>query len=303
MVIKQYSYTKWMKGKNFVLTGLGNNFERDDGYVSELIEKSGGIIRRSTVLDTDYLVYDPEHGVDTVKYKRAKELNETKGKHIVFMTLEDFDRLVHDKEKGTEKEIEVGSVICLLQGDQTKCWTQKLQIVYSALPLEEAELVFEIYNIAHGEYAKAASDDFDTSYSGLFGLDDEIVAARKQMKHNTKVNKKYLRAGKSEIPFASIIEADPSRYAPVKKYFEGIEEDFLFDFGLLPIKTENYYWIDLCRVSGDEFERYASELHHIYHVAELFDPDDMPFDLTDPATVSIFGTDKFKAFADLSYGC
>lgn len=50
------------------------------------------------------------------------------------------------------------------------------------MSLEEAKLIFEILNIASGEYARATQDDFDTSYSGLFGLDDEIIAARQEMK-------------------------------------------------------------------------------------------------------------------------
>lgn len=44
MVIKKYTYTDWMKGKNFVLSGLGMSSERNDAHVSELIKKSGGII-------------------------------------------------------------------------------------------------------------------------------------------------------------------------------------------------------------------------------------------------------------------
>ena len=307
MIIKKYTFTDWMKGKNFVLTGLGMNFEKDDSYVSELIEKAGGVIRSSTVLDTDYLIYDPDHGIETTKYKRAKELNQTKGKNIQFLTVEQFDALVNDKEKGKEETITVGSVFCLLEGDQTKCWVQNLRMVYSSMSLEEAKLIFEIHNIASGEYARAAQDDFDTSYSGLFGLDDEIVAARQEMKSHKGINKKFLKSSSDEdderLSYEEIIASNPDRYAPVKKYFADLDEYDHFDFEVLPVQSEQYYWIDLCRVSRDEYERYTSELHHVYNVVELFDPDDIPFDLNDPATVSIFGTNKFKAFADLSYGC
>jgi hypothetical protein len=41
----------------------------------------------------------------------------------------------------------------------------------------------------------------------------------------------------------------------------------------------------------------------VYNVAELFAPGELPFDLNDPDTVSVFGTGKFEALADLSYGC
>ena len=243
MVIKKYTYTEWMKGKNFVLSGLGMNFERNDTYVSEVIRKSGGIIKSSTVLDTNYLIYDPEHGVGTVKYNRAKELNKTKGKNIIMMTIEDFERKVNDKEKGKEEVTKVGSAICLLQGDQTKCWVQKLEIVYSELPLEDAKLVFEIYNIAHGEYAKAASNDFDTSYSGLYGLDDEIIAARMLMKNNEEISKKYLSSSDDfELSFAEIIAVNPNRYASVKKYFEDAD-DYFFDFDISIIQPIYFTYV------------------------------------------------------------
>ncbi len=307
MVIKKYVYTDWMKGKNFVLTGLGMNFEKDDSYVSELITKSGGVIRSSTVLDTDYLIYDTEHGVETTKYKRAIELNQKKGKNIQFLTVQQFDELVNDEEKGKEEVIEVGSVFCLLEGDQTKCWVQNLKMVYSSMPLEEAKLLFEIYNIAAGEYARAAKDDFDTSYSGLFGLDDEIVEARQKIKKNGGIEQRLLtdaNAENGEGPsYEDIIASNPDKYASVKEYFTGLDEYERFDFEVLPIQTEKYYWIDLCKVTKDEYERYTSELHHVYNIVELFDPNDIPFDLDDPATVSIFGTKKFIALADLSYGC
>ena len=306
MVIKKYTYTDWIKGKNFVLSGLGMSSERNDARVSELIEKSGGIIRSSTVLDTDYLIYDPVQGVDTQKYKRAKELIETRGKGIIMMTVDEFNQKVNDSIKGKEETTVVGSVICLLEGDQTKCWVQRLRIVYSALPLKDAKLLFEVYNAAHGEYAKAANDDMNTSYAGLYGLDDEIVAARKMMKMNKEIDSRFLSEpdGDGEISYAQVISSNPDRYATVKKYVDGQDEDMPgFDFEILPISEESYYWIDLCRVTRDEFSRYTSELPHVYEVAELFDPDHIPFDLNDPATVSIFGTNRFEAFADLSYGC
>jgi len=42
---------------------------------------NGGIIKSSTVLTTDYLIYDTEYGTNTTKYKRAMELN-GRGKNI-----------------------------------------------------------------------------------------------------------------------------------------------------------------------------------------------------------------------------
>lgn len=308
MVIKKYTCTAWMKGKNFVLAGLGMNSERDDRQVTELIEQAGGIIRSSTVLETDYVIYDPIQGVDTRKYRKAVELMETRGLKITMMTVDEFHQKVNDPVHGQEECIPVGSVICLLEGDQTRCWVQKLWVIYSTVPLEDAKLIFEIYNAARGEYAMAAEDDMDTSYAGLYGLEDEILAARRKLKENTAVDKQFLTRSDGEVSFAQVIASNPGRYASVRKYFDGQDEADegmqMFDFSALPaIEKKSCYWIDLCRVTKDEFRRYASELHHVYTVAELFDPDDLPFDLNDPATVSIFGTNRFEAFADLSYGC
>lgn len=212
-----------------------------------------------------------------------------------------------DPNMGETKEIKkIGSIICLLEGDQTKCWVQKLKVIHSALSLEEAKLIFEIYNIAAGEYARS-EDETDISYSGLYGLDDEILEAREKMKNQEGILDEFTVHSDEENPWTieGIIEKNPERYGCVKKYLEDCEsiEDIFTGFDFEPVKEENFYWIDLCQVTQVEYERYTSELHHIYNVAELFKAGELPVDLKDAATVSIFGTGKFEAFADLSYGC
>ena len=66
------------KDKIFVLTGFDEN-QREK--ISEEIISRGGIIKSSTVLKTDYLIFDEKYGRDTVKHRRAIELN-SKGKSI-----------------------------------------------------------------------------------------------------------------------------------------------------------------------------------------------------------------------------
>ena len=73
------------EGSIFVLTGLGDEEEE----ISEIIERNGGEIKSSTVLKTNYLIYDSVSGIGTVKYKRALELIE-KGKPIQMLTYEEF---------------------------------------------------------------------------------------------------------------------------------------------------------------------------------------------------------------------
>ncbi len=75
-----------IKDKIFVLTGFDDATEAK--YV-KMIEDSGGIVKSSTVLKTNYLIYNPSYDHETVKLKRAKELVE-QGKNIVILTEGEF---------------------------------------------------------------------------------------------------------------------------------------------------------------------------------------------------------------------
>lgn len=73
-------------GKIFVLTGLDTRVENQ---ITEIIISRGGIIKSSTVLNTDYLIYDERYGTDTKKHERAVELI-GKGKNIQMITAKQF---------------------------------------------------------------------------------------------------------------------------------------------------------------------------------------------------------------------
>ena len=73
-------------GKIFVLTGLDTKTEYQ---ITNIITSRGGIIKSSTVLNTDYLIYDEWHGTDTKKHKRAMELI-GRGKNIKMITSKQF---------------------------------------------------------------------------------------------------------------------------------------------------------------------------------------------------------------------
>ena len=77
-------------GKIFVLTGLDTRIENQ---ITEIITSRGGIIKSSTVLNTDYLIYDERYGTDTKKHERAIELID-KGKNIRMITAKQFLRSV-----------------------------------------------------------------------------------------------------------------------------------------------------------------------------------------------------------------
>ena len=73
-----------------MLTGFDT---KDENKITEIITSRGGIIKSSTVLNTDYLIYDERYGRDTKKHERAIELN-GKGKNIQLITGKVFLRSV-----------------------------------------------------------------------------------------------------------------------------------------------------------------------------------------------------------------
>lgn len=98
------------------------------------------------------------------------------------------------------------------------------------------------------------------------------------------------------------VESEGDRYASLRKYIgqgAGISAIFLKHI----TNKRDYFWIDETRVTEVEFSGKEGEAAHWYEIAELMDPGDLPFDPDDREMVSIFGFDKFAAFADLSYGC
>lgn len=82
---------EFFAGKNFVLSGFDSFTEPP---IREVIEENGGVVRSSTVMDTDYLIYHERFGVGTKKHERALELNKTKGKNIKIIPLQQFNRMV-----------------------------------------------------------------------------------------------------------------------------------------------------------------------------------------------------------------
>ena len=76
----------WIKGSVFVFTGLNVD---EETIATDLICKKGGEVKSSVVLKTNYVVYNPNYGWETVKLKKAKELIE-KGKPIQLLTTSEF---------------------------------------------------------------------------------------------------------------------------------------------------------------------------------------------------------------------
>lgn len=82
-------------GKIFVMTGFDAKTEK---LLTNQIESRGGLIKSSVVLNTDYLIVNPNYGSETTKLKRAKELN-SKGKNIKILTEKEFYEALDNSSK------------------------------------------------------------------------------------------------------------------------------------------------------------------------------------------------------------
>lgn len=201
------------------------------------------------------------------------------------------------------------SLICILGGDQTHCWSQSLQIIECNIPLEISKKIFEIYNRFNDEY----NNEGEYNYLGLDNLAEEVKFAREKMQKEKVKELSYNEDYEAEDFWDYIQKAcknEKERYEGVLDYIKKLDVDeenlTLTDIFMNKKLTEkNYYWLDQCRVTDDEwFDETAGGFNHWYEVMELYDADKkLPFDLNDEDIVSIFGFEKFVAFADLSYGC
>lgn len=183
-----------------------------------------------------------------------------------------------------------------------------IKVLHCKMDLSQAKLIFELYNRSCDEYNP---ENNDLGYQGLDNLVDEVIVARAKMRSEMEPGVDY--SGPSEdieerIDFIQEqIKKNPKRYSSIKKYIENCADDYAIIecvFESDSIGEENYYWIDQAPVTEQEYNSETGwGFNHWYEVAELFEAGKLPFDLTDEDTVSIFGTNKFVAFADLSYGC
>ena len=201
----------------------------------------------------------------------------------------------------------VDCVVCKLGGDQVRTWAQKLEAIYTVMPIDHAKLLFELYNRLNGEYDNLDEGKNDTSYAGLDNLEDEIRFARAKMQEERDPNLDYGRNGPDGYEeFGAYVQrmmaAEPARYGALQHY-EIEEYDNLDDvFRRLSVDEKEYYWLDQTRVSEEEY-RENEWFNHWYEVVELYEGRQLPVDLNDEEVVSIFGCGQFAAFADLSYGC
>lgn len=229
------------------------------------------------------------------------------------------------KLKKTDYSKLAGCTVCLLGGEQGseflrkmqqfagntphRIWVQELQVLHCKMPVAQAKLIFELYNRYHREYDE---ENNETGYFGLDNLEEEVACAREKMRKEKQPGLSYDAPKDNDISLPDFIQAqiqkEPQRYGSVKAYFADAENtSHLLEtiFKADSLGQETYHWLDQTPVTDAEFQEVAAQgcFNHWYDVAELFPAEGLPVDLNDEDVVSIFGTGKFLAFADLSYGC
>lgn len=75
------------------------------------------------------------------------------------------------------------TAVCFLHGSRQFDWLQKLDVIYTRIPPEKAELIFELYNRMQDEFKP---DINNTDYCILDGIAEETAAAR--MKRRSRIN-------------------------------------------------------------------------------------------------------------------
>ena len=90
----------WMKDRIFVNSGLTEDEKRE---FEKIVKANGGTVKSSTVLKTDYLIYNEDYDHETTKLKKAKELISS-GKNIVLMTYMDWLEKLEAEKRLAEAE-------------------------------------------------------------------------------------------------------------------------------------------------------------------------------------------------------
>ncbi len=205
------------------------------------------------------------------------------------------------------------TVVCCLEGDHLSCWQQEIEVLYSVIPFESAKLFFELWNRFHGEYKP---DQNEIYYIGLDGFREDVESARQRMRAERQYNPSDMPNEDESFPsyVGRKIAQEPQRYQCIESFYKTAKDSYYEDndtddmffmsfFNVNGVFTKTYYRIDYAPLSQEEYLKNSPGwFHHWYRTAELF-KDDVPVDLDDPDTISIFGTGKFEALADLSYGC
>ena len=279
------------KGRIFVTTGL-----QKSKMVERVIEDRGGIIKSSTGLKTNYVIYGT---TDTAKYKKAVELNAERGLNIELISEEEFFEQAFNLEEDTT------CILCHVDGSQADIWIQEMDIRYLNLPYEAVKQYFELANRADGNYEV---EEPDVSYCALSNLADEMKVMHKKMLSEMKPGLSYAKVelDAPEDGFyvnenlrcrRQILKDEVERYKAVAEIIEEYE-NYPFDY-FAPLNTigqKTMYWIDQTRVEKEEYLELKYNASRYYQECfVLFKGSSLPVNINDPDFISVFNTGLSEA--------
>lgn len=207
---------------------------------------------------------------------------------------------------------DINCTVFVVSGDQTNHWEMVVKRYYSTITFEQARLLFEIYNRAHNEYAFEVDDDGDEteSYSppvcSIDNLTDEMKAAHEKRVQEKKDGLNFdaqndWMPGFHSNNFGDLvneaIRREPEHYGVLSSLnisgIRSLEDCFKKD------NCNEFYFENQTRTINPVCMR----CNHLYTVAELFEGKETKLDFSDEDVICPFGTNRFAAFADFSYGC
>lgn len=165
----------WMEGKIFVLTGFS---EKTEAKYTKIIEQGGGTIKSSTVVKTNYLIYNPDYDRETTKLKRAKELLQ-QGKSISIITGKEFETISGEVFLDQLKTSEVASVEpegSSMNPEDAKTPTELLEKCFDRI-LEECKEAIRAARAADSN-AEVADIYLEKAFNGAVSMDVIMEALR-----------------------------------------------------------------------------------------------------------------------------
>ncbi|MBQ1546312.1 MAG: hypothetical protein IIZ59_02130 [Clostridia bacterium] len=205
-------------------------------------------------------------------------------------------------------------IVCLFGGDHVTMQAQELRVYTCDIPLNDAKLLFELYNKFRGEYERLTDGTFSLDDLALDNLAAEVRVSHEKMREQLKSGKDYSHlipnTHDTAFNFGDYLERavmrDRGRYGMLLHCVDKLRFDYDASGILTVLKRRStscdvFHWIDRTRVSEREWNAAASRgFSNWYQILELYPSNvPLPFDPNDAELSTIFGFGEFRALAIL----
>lgn len=205
-------------------------------------------------------------------------------------------------------------VVCLFGGDHVTAQAQELRVYTCDIPLNDAKLLFELYNRFRGEYERVSDGTFSFDGLALDNLSAEVRAAHEKMREQMKSGRDFSHlipnTQDTAFNFGDYLERavmrDRDRYGALLHCVDKLRFDYDASGILTVLKRRStdchvYYWLDRTKVTEREWNAAASRgFSNWFQVMELYPSNaPLPFDPNDNELSTIFGFGEFRALAIL----